>query len=162
KSKEEKMFLINQMLEKFRGTFFRQAMFAEFEWKTHQMCWEGTPLTKDVLCSLYHDLNVKYFGEDMVVDSDIDYEWERIPHFYRPFYVYQYSTGFAAATAVAGKILAGDTQALEGYFKFLKGGCSMTPIELLKLCGLDMEKPNVVNEALDVFEAHLDELEDCK
>ena len=162
KSKEEKMFLINQMLEKFRGTFFRQAMFAEFEWKTHQMCWEGTPLTKDVLCSLYHDLNVKYFGENMVVDSDIDYEWERIPHFYRPFYVYQYSTGFAAATAVAGKILAGDTQALEGYFKFLKGGCSMTPIELLKLCGLDMEKPNVVNEALDVFEALLDELEACK
>ena len=162
KSKEEKMFLINQMLEKFRGTFFRQAMFAEFEWKTHQMCWEGTPLTKDVLCSLYHDLNVKYFGEDMVVDSDIDYEWERIPHFYRPFYVYQYSTGFAAATAVAGKILAGDTQALEGYFKFLKGGCSMTPIELLKLCGLDMEKPNVVNEALDVFETLLDELEACK
>ena len=162
KSKEEKMFLINQMLEKFRGTFFRPAMFAEFEWKTHQMCWEGTPLTKDVLCSLYHDLNVKYFGEDMVVDSDIDYEWERIPHFYRPFYVYQYSTGFAAATAVAGKILAGDTQALEGYFKFLKGGCSMTPIELLKLCGLDMEKPNVVNEALDVFEALLDELEACK
>ncbi len=162
KSREEKMFLINQMLEKFRGTFFRQAMFAEFEWKTHQMCWEGTPLTKDVLCSLYHDLNVKYFGKDMVVDSDIDYEWERIPHFYRPFYVYQYSTGFAAATAVAGKILAGDTQALEGYFEFLKGGCSMTPIELLKLCGLDMEKPDVVNEALDVFETLLDELEACQ
>lgn len=162
KTKEEKMFLINQMLEKFRGTFFRQAMFAEFEWKTHQMCWEGTPLTKDVLCRLYHDLNVKYFGEDMVVDPEIDYEWERIPHFYRPFYVYQYSTGFAAATAVAGKILAGDKQTLEGYFEFLKGGCSMTPIELLKLCGLDMEKPDVVNEALDVFEALLDELEACK
>ena len=162
KSVEEKKFLINQMLEKFRGTFFRQAMFAEFEWKTHQMCWEGTPLTKDVLCKLYHELNVKYFGEDMVVDSDIDFEWERIPHFYRPFYVYQYSTGFAAATAVAGKILAGDKQALEGYFKFLKGGCSMTPIELLKLCGLDMEKPDVVNEALDVFETLLDELEACK
>lgn len=161
-TKEEKMFLINQMLEKFRGTFFRQAMFAEFEWKTHQMCWNGTPLTKDVLCKLYHDLNVKYFGEDMVVDSDIDFEWERIPHFYRPFYVYQYSTGFAAATAVAGKILAGDKKALEGYFKFLKGGCSMTPIELLKLCGLDMEKPDVVNEALDVFETLLDELEACK
>lgn len=161
-SKEEKMFLINQMLEKFRGTFFRQAMFAEFEWKTHQMCWNGTPLTKDVLCGLYHDLNVKYFGDEMVVDSDIDFEWERIPHFYRPFYVYQYSTGFAAATAVAGKILAGDKKALEGYFEFLKGGCSMTPIELLKLCGLDMEKPDVVNEALNVFETLLDELEACK
>lgn len=162
KSKQEKMFLINQILEKFRGTVFRQTMFAEFEWKTHQMCWEGTPLTKDVLCKLYHDLNVKYFGEDMIVDSDIDFEWERIPHFYRPFYVYQYSTGFSAATAIAGKILAGDKQALEGYFEFLKGGCSMTPIELLKLCGLDMEKPDVVNEALDVFESLLDELEACK
>ena len=156
------MFLINQMLEKFRGTFFRQAMFAEFEWKSHQMCWEGTPLTKDVLCKLYHELNVKYFGEDMVVDPEIDFEWERIPHFYRPFYVYQYSTGFAAATAVAGKILAGDETALKGYFEFLKGGCSMTPIELLKLCGLDMEKPDVVSEALDVFETLLDELEACK
>lgn len=162
KSKEEKMFLINQMLEKFRGTFFRQAMFAEFEWKTHQMCWNGTPLTKDVLCSLYHDLNVKYFGDAMTVDSDIDFEWERIPHFYRPFYVYQYATGFAAATAVAGKILAGDKKVLDGYFEFLKGGSSMTPIELLKLCGLDMEKPDVVNEALDVFETLLDELEACK
>ena len=162
KSKEEKMFLINQMLEKFRGTFFRQAMFAEFEWKSHQMCWEGTPLTKDVLCKLYHELNVKYFGEDMIVDPEIDFEWERIPHFYRPFYVYQYSTGFAAATAVAGKILAGDEKALKGYFEFLKGGCSMTPIELLKLCGLDMEKPDVVSEALDVFETLLDELDACR
>lgn len=160
-SREEKMFLINQMLEKFRGTFFRQAMFAEFEWKTHQMCQNGTPLTREVLCSLYHDLNVKYFGDDIVVDSEIDYEWERIPHFYRPFYVYQYSTGFAAATALAGKILAGDQKVLEGYFEFLKGGCSMTPIELLKLCGLDMEKPDVVHEALDVFEQLLDELEAC-
>lgn len=161
-SVEEKKFLINQLLEKFRGTFFRQAMFAEFEWKTHQMCWEGTPLTKDILCRLYHDLNVKYFGKDMVVDADIDFEWERIPHFYRPFYVYQYSTGFAAATAIAGRIITGDKEALDGYFRFLKGGCSMTPIELLKLCGLDMEKPDVVNEALDVFEALLDELEACR
>lgn len=161
-SVEEKKFLINQLLEKFRGTFFRQAMFAEFEWKTHQMCWEETPLTKDILCNLYHDLNVKYFGTDMVVDSDIDFEWERIPHFYRPFYVYQYSTGFAAATAIAGRILSGDQDALDGYFKFLKGGCSMTPIELLKLCGLDMEKPDVVKEALDVFESLLDELEACR
>ena len=161
-SVEEKRFLINQMLEKFRGTLFRQTMFAEFEWKTHQMCWNGVPLTKDTLCKLYHDLNIKYFGEDMIVDSDIDHEWERIPHFYRPFYVYQYSTGFAAATAIAGRILAGDKEALDGYFKFLKGGCSMTPIELLKLCGLDMEKPDVLNEALNVFETLLDELEACK
>ncbi len=136
---EEKKFYINQLLEKFRGTMFRQTMFAEFEWEAHKLAWEGTPLTRDVLCRLYHDLNVKYFGEDVVVDSEIDYEWERIPHFYRPFYVYQYSTGFAAATAIAGRILAGDEERLKGYFEFLKGGCSLTPVELLKVWGLNME-----------------------
>lgn len=162
RSTVEKKFLINQLLEKFRGTLFRQTMFAEFEWKTHKMCWDETPLTKDMLCDLYHDLNVKYFGNDIVVDPDIDYEWERIPHFYRPFYVYQYATGFAAATAIAGRILSGDQEALDGYFRFLKGGCSATPIELLKLCGLDMERPDVVNEALNVFESLLDELEACR
>lgn len=161
-SPEEKKYLINQLLERFRATMFRQTMFAEFEWKAHQMCWQGTPLTKDVLCGLYHDLNVKYFGAAMEVDRDIDYEWERIPHFYYTFYVYQYATGFAAATAIAGRILSGDTKILDGYFKFLKGGCSMTPVELLKLCGLDMEKPKVVNEALDVFDGLLDEFENCR
>ncbi|MCI7794703.1 MAG: oligoendopeptidase F [Lachnospiraceae bacterium] len=161
-SAAEKKFLLNQFLEKFRGTFFRQALFAEFEWKSHRMCQEEIPLTKDALCKLYHDLNVKYFGEDMVVDSDIDYEWERIPHFYRPFYVYQYSTGFAAATAIAGRILEGDQKTLNGYFEFLKGGCSMTPVELLMLCGIDMEKPEVVGEALRVFEQLLDEFEACR
>jgi len=112
-------------------------------------------LTKDVLCRLYHDLNVKYFGTEIEVDSDIDYEWARIPHFYRPFYVYQYATGFAAATAIAGRILSGDEGVLKGYFEFLKGGCSRTPVELLKLCGLNMEEPAVVNEALDVFDGLL-------
>lgn len=158
-SKEEKFYLINQFLERFRSTMFRQTMFAEFEWDVHQMGWEGTPLTKDTLYKLYHELNEKYFGSDMVVDEDIDCEWERIPHFYRPFYVYQYATGFAAATAIAGRILSGDKEALDGYFKFLKGGASMTPVELLKLCGLDMEQPQVVKEALCVFEQLLNELE---
>lgn len=161
-NKAEQKFLLNEFLEKFRGTFFRQAMFAEFEWKTHQMCREGTPLTKDVLCSLYHNLNAEYFGSDITVDSDIDFEWERIPHFYRPFYVYQYSTGFAAATAIAGRILSGDQKTLDGYFEFLKGGCSMTPVELLKLCGIDMETPDVVGEAMRVFEELLNEFEACR
>lgn len=158
-SKEEKKFLINQLLERFRATMFRQTMFAEFEWEAHRLCWNGVPLTKDVLCRLYHDLNVKYFGSAAEVDSDIDYEWERIPHFYYTFYVYQYATGFAAATAIAGRILSGDKKILDGYFEFLKGGSSMTPVELLKLCGLDMEKPEVVNEALDVFDELLCEFE---
>lgn len=156
---DEKKYLISQLLERFRTTMFRQTMFAEFEWEAHKLAWQGTPLTKDVLCSLYHKLNEKYHGSGMAVDSDIDYEWERIPHFYRPFYVYQYATGFAAATAIAGRILAGDQETLDGYFRFLKGGCSMTPVELLSLCGLDMEKPQVVNEALDVFEKLMDEFE---
>lgn len=155
----EKKFYINQLLEKFRGTMFRQTMFAEFEWEAHKRAWKGVPLTKEELCSLYRQLNVRYFGPDMAVDQEIDYEWERIPHFYRPFYVYQYSTGFAAATAIATRILSGDEDALRGYFSFLKGGSSKTPVELLKLCGLDMESPAVIHEAFDVFEALLDELE---
>ena len=159
---EEKRYLLNQLLERFRATMFRQTMFAEFEWETHQMCRDGIPLTKDTLCKCYHELNVKYFGSDAEVDPEIDYEWERIPHFYYTFYVYQYATGFAAAMAIAGRILAGDKEVLEGYFKFLKGGCSMTPVELLKLCGLDMEDAGVVNEALDVFDRLLDEFESCR
>lgn len=160
-SPEEKRYLINQFLERFRSVMFRQTMFAEFELEAHRLAWEGTPLTKDLLCGIYHRLNVEYFGRDMEVDPDIDHEWERIPHFYRPFYVYQYATGFAAAVAISSKILSGDKEALEGYFRFLKGGCSMTPIELLKLCGIDMERPQVVDEALDVFHELLDEFEDC-
>lgn len=160
-SPEEKRYLINQFLERFRSVMFRQTMFAEFELEAHRLAWEGTPLTKDLLCGIYHRLNEQYFGSDMEVDSDIDHEWERIPHFYRPFYVYQYATGFAAAVAISSKILSGDNEALEGYFRFLKGGCSMTPIELLKLCGIDMERPQVVDEALNVFHELMDEFEDC-
>lgn len=159
-SREEKRYLVNQLLERFRATLFRQAMFAEFEWDVHQMAWKGQPLTKEVLCGRYHELNAKYYGKDMVVDEGIDFEWERIPHFYRPFYVYQYATGFSAATAIAGRILSGDQGALDGYFRFLKGGCSMTPVELLKLCGLDMEKPQVIEEALEVFGSLLREFEE--
>lgn len=162
KSREEKRYIINQFLERFRLVMFRQTMFAEFELEAHRLAWEGTPLTKDVLCDIYHRLNEQYFGTEMTVDSDIDYEWERIPHFYRPFYVYQYATGFAAAVAVSSRILNGDKQVLEGYFKFLKGGSSMTPIELLKLCGIDMEQPQVVEEAMKVFEDLLDEFEQEK
>ena len=94
-----------------------------------------------MLCGLYHELNSEYYGKETVIDSDIDHEWERIPHFYMQFYVYQYATGFSAAMAIARRILAGDPETKEGYFRFLKGGCSRTPVELLKLVGLDMEEP---------------------
>ena len=150
---------MNQLAERFRTTLFRQALFAEFEWETYKLSWNGTPLTKDLLCGLYHELNSEYYGKETVIDSDIDHEWERIPHFYMQFYVYQYATGFSAAMAIARRILAGDPETKEGYFRFLKGGCSRTPVELLKLVGLDMEEPEVVNEAVKVFKDLLDEME---
>ena len=156
-SREEKAYLLNHFLESFRGTLFRQTMFAEFEAETHRRSEAGEPLTAELLCRLYHELNVKYFGPEMVVDSEIDYEWARIPHFYTPFYVYQYATGFSAAMAISSRILAGDEQALEGYFKFLSGGNSMPPIELLKLCGVDMSTAQPIREALAVFKELLEE-----
>ena len=159
KDRKEKFYLINQLAERFRTTLFRQAMFADFEAETYRLSWSGTPLTKDLLCSLYHELNSEYYGEETVIDEDIDHEWERIPHFYMQFYVYQYATGFSAAMAIARRILSGDEKTKEGYFRFLKGGCSKTPVELLKLVGLDMEKPDVVNEAMKVFEGLIKELE---
>ena len=160
KDRKEKFYLVNQLAERFRTTLFRQALFAEFEWETYKLSWNGTPLTKDLLCGLYHELNSEYYGKETVIDSDIDHEWERIPHFYMQFYVYQYATGFSAAMAIARRILAGDTETKDGYFRFLKGGCSRTPVELLKLVGLDMEEPEVVNEAVKVFKDLLDEMEE--
>ena len=92
KDRKEKFYLVNQLAERFRTTLFRQALFAEFEWETYKLSWNGTPLTKDLLCGLYHELNSEYYGKETVIDSDIDHEWERIPHFYMQFYVYQYAT----------------------------------------------------------------------
>lgn len=161
KEKQKRAFLLNHFLESFRSTVFRQTMFAEFEQLTHRMVEEGKELTAQVLSELYHKLNVDYFGPSVSVDSDIDMEWGRIPHFYTPFYVYQYATGFSAAVAISSRILNGDKAAFEGYQKFLRGGCSMTPIELLRLCGIDMMKPEPVTEALKVYEALLEEFEQC-
>ena len=148
---KEKHYLINHYLEQFKGTLFRQTMFAEFEMESHKMAEEGKVLNAEALCDLYKKLNEKYFGPDMVIDEEIALEWARIPHFYTPFYVYQYATGFSAAIAIAAKIQSGDAEALAGYKKFLSGGSSLHPIELLKLCGIDMEQPQVVQDALDVF-----------
>mgnify|MGYP002407792920 FL=1 len=153
----ERAYLLNHFMESFRGTLFRQTMFAEFEAMAHHMAQEGEVLNSQTLCSVYHKLNEEYFGPEMTVDSQIDYEWARIPHFYTPFYVYQYATGFSAAIAISSRILAGDEETKKGYFKFLSGGNSMPPIELLKLCGVDMSTAKPVEEALAVFKEILEE-----
>lgn len=159
KDKKEKLYLINHFMEQFKGTMFRQTMFAEFEKITHNMAKEGTTLTADVLCKVYRGLNEKYFGPEMVIDSQIDMEWARIPHFYTPFYVYQYATGFSAAVAISARILEEGQSLVDGYIEFLKSGSSDYPIEVLKKAGVDMAKPDVIEEALKVFEELMDEFE---
>lgn len=149
--KQEQAYLINYFMEQFRGTLYRQTMFAEFEEKTHKMVQEGQTLTPEELCSIYHDLNVAYYGKNIVVDEEIDMEWARIPHFYTPFYVYQYATGYSAAIALSRKILSGEEGAVERYLNFLKGGSSKSPIELLKGAGVDMTTSEPIKEALGLF-----------
>ena len=133
-------------------------MFAEFERDTHAAVQRGETLTSEALCNAYYELNRRYFGEAMETDEDIAFEWQRIPHFYTPFYVYQYATGFAAAIAISSKILSGEPGIVENYKRFLSGGSSMDPIDLLKLCGVDMSSPEPVERALDVFEEYLEKL----
>lgn len=155
----ERMYLINYFLEQFRTTLFRQTMFAEFEKITHQMAGGGEALTADILCEIYEKLNREYFGPEVVLDEQIRYEWERIPHFYTPFYVYQYATGFSAAIAISSRILKGEPGIVEKYRQFLSGGSSMDPIDLLKLCGVDLTESGPMEEALQVFEQYLKEIE---
>lgn len=159
KDPKTKAYLINYFLEQFRTTLYRQTMFAEFEKITHGLQEAGEALTAERLCSIYYDLNKAYFGEDICIDRQIEMEWARIPHFYTPFYVYQYATGFSAAIALSGKILREGEAAVEQYKKFLKGGSSMYPLELLRLAGVDMEQKKPVEDALQVFSEYLDEME---
>lgn len=159
KDDKEKAYLLNYFLEQFRTTLFRQTMFAEFEKEAHAKCEAGEPLTADALSGLYYDLNKKYFGDDMVVDSEIALEWARIPHFYTPFYVYQYATGFSAAIAISSKILKGEPGIVEKYKKFLSSGSSLDCIDLLKICDVDMTTKEPVEEALKVFEKTLEEFQ---
>ena len=158
-NKPAKAFLLNQLLEEFRTTVFRQTMFAAFEKESHAMYERGEPLTGDALSRVYLALNEKYYGSGCVVDKVIENEWMRIPHFYRNFYVYQYATGFSAAVAIAGRILKYGAPAVEDYKKFLSAGCSVPPIEALKYAGVDMEQPTAVREAMQVFR---DTVEDMK
>lgn len=160
KSKSEKAYLVNYFLEQFRTTLYRQTMFAEFEKYTHRVVNEGGTLNAEFLCDFYYQLNQNYFGPDVTLDEQIRYEWSRIPHFYTPFYVYQYATGFSAAIAISSRILKGDEQARKGYFKFLSGGSSMDPIDLLKLCGVDMTTKEPVENALQVFSEYVGKFEE--
>ena len=157
--KKERAYLLNHYLDSFKGTVYRQTMFAEYEMLSNKMVEEGESLTAETLNKLYYDLNCKYFGPDMVSDSEIAYEWARIPHFYYNFYVYQYATGFSSAVALAHGILKEGASAVERYKKFLSGGCSASPVELLKIAGVNLETPKPIQEALDVFGEVLDEIE---
>lgn len=157
--RKKTMYLMNYFLEQCRTTLFRQTMFAEFEKITHGLQEQGETLTADRLCEIYYDLNKLYFGEEICVDQEIAMEWARIPHFYTPFYVYQYATGFSAAIALSKQILEQGAPAVEQYKKFLKGGSSMYPLELLKMAGVDMEQKAPVQDALAVFAQYLDEME---
>lgn len=159
KSDKEKAYLINHFLESFKGTLYRQTMFAEFERESNRMSEAGTPLTSDALCELYLSLNKKYFGEDMISDQLIAYEWCRIPHFYYNFYVYQYATSFSASVAVADRILTEGDKAVEEYKNFLRSGCTDDPVSLLKLAGVDLSTEKPVQEALDVFERTINDME---
>jgi oligoendopeptidase F len=159
KDKEQKKYLLNHYFEQFKGTLYRQTMFAEFEMKAHEMVENGEVLSAKNLNDLYLGLNKKYFGDEMVMDDNIAYEWARIPHFYTPFYVYQYATGYSAAIAISLKILEGDNEVIEGYKNFLKSGSSLHPIETLKLAKVDMTKPEVVEDALKVFKDVLNQWE---
>lgn len=157
--KKERAYLINHFLDQFKGTLYRQTMFAEFERNIGRMTQEGTPLTADVLCAEYKRLNEEYYGPDMVVDDEIAMEWARIPHFYYDYYVFQYATGYSAAIALSRRILREGEPAVKDYLNFLSGGCSKTPIDLLKGAGVDMTTPEPVNQALELFGTLLDEME---
>ncbi|KGK89715.1 oligopeptidase PepB [Desulfosporosinus sp. HMP52] len=152
-------YLVNHYLEQFRGTIFRQTMFAEFEKKIHSVVEEGGALTADSLSEMYRDLNMAYYGNDVILDPEIALEWARIPHFYNAFYVYKYATGFSAAIAFARAILEEGEPAVARYLEFLSGGSSDYPIELLRKAGVDMETPAPVRNALGVFSELVDRLE---
>jgi oligoendopeptidase F len=156
---KEKLYLLNHFLEGFRGTVFRQTMFAEFEHDIHIRAQNGEALTADKLTEIYYELNKKYYGDAVVSDEEIGLEWARIPHFYYNYYVYQYATGYSAATALANQILTEGDSAVERYLEFLKAGSSDYPIEVLKKAGVDMTSKQPILGALDVFEEKLNEME---
>jgi oligoendopeptidase F len=149
--------LLNHFIDQFKGTFFTQVMFAEFEKKTHEMVEKGLPLNVDVFNQIYETLFREYNGEEIVFDEEVKFGWARIPHFYRPFYVYKYATGFASAIHLATKILEGDKATLNSYLEFLKSGSSDYPLELLKKTGVDLTTPYPIENSLKRFRELVEE-----
>ncbi|TWI59135.1 oligoendopeptidase F [Halalkalibacter nanhaiisediminis] len=154
-----KKHLINHFIDGFKGTFFTQVMFAEFEQMTHEKAENGEPLNATVFSDIYEKIFTKYHGEELVLDNEVKYGWSRIPHFYRPFYVYKYATGYASAIYLADRILAGDQNTLKNYLQFLKSGSSDYPFELLKSTGVDLTKPEFIENALAIFAELVDEFD---
>ncbi len=159
-SREEKLVILDNLMELFKGTIFRQTMFAEFERGIYERVENGEVITYDLLCDYYYELNKKYFGDRVVIDDEIRYEWERIPHFYMNFYVYQYATGLSAASAIVTNILDNKKDAKENYLKFLTLGGSMYPIDELKVAGVDMTQKEVIEKAIKMFDEIIDEFKE--
>ena len=154
-----RLYIINHFLDGMKGTVYRQTQFAEFEHFMYQSDAAGQPLTQQFLSDNYRELNRKYYGEAVNSDSEIALEWSRIPHFYYNYYVFQYATGFSAATAFSKAILEGQEGALDKYLGYLKAGRSQYPIDIIKTAGLDMTQSDYIDAALDVFEQRLNEFE---
>lgn len=159
KDPKTRAFILNYYLDSFKGTLYRQTQFAEFEQFIHEADAKGEPLTAEVLDNFYGELNQRYYGDSVTPGGDIAKEWSRIPHFYYNFYVYQYATGFAAATALANKVVHGDQKDKEAYIDYLKSGSSDYPVEIMKRAGVDMTKPDYLEDAFKTFEKRLNEFE---
>ena len=158
KTKEDKIFYLTEFLDTVRTTIYRQTMFAEFEMLMHEKEQEGIPLTEEEISNTYYELNKLYYGDSVVSDEDIKYEWSRIPHFYTPFYVYKYATGLSSALSIASRILKGDNKTRDAYLEFLSSGGKDYPLNILKKVGVDMTTPKPIEEALGMFKEKLDEL----
>ena len=157
---KRRLVLLNQYLEGFKGTVYRQTMFAEFEKEAHAMVESGHSITPDALNELYEKLIRLYFGDELVMDEEVKYEWARIPHFYYLFYVYVYATGYCSACAISENILSGRKDAVKDYLEFLSMGGSTYPLEELKHAGVDLTTPEPIDIALNKFEKVLQDAED--
>ncbi len=156
---ELKKYLLDDLIQDFKATIYRQTMFAEFEYLIHEEDQKGTPLTHEDLENIYYKLNQEYYGKNVVIDEEIKYEWARIPHFYMNFYVYQYATAYASAIKIAMDILNKKDDIINKYLKFLSLGCSIDPIASLKVVGIDMNKPDTLEEAMNYFDGLITDLE---
>ena len=157
--KKEKLFILNRIMELFRATIYRQTMFAEFEKKIYSIIEEGKPLTADILSDEYYELNKNYFGDNVFIDDQIRYEWARIPHFYYNFYVYKYATGLSAASYIVNSLLDGTLEPSK-YIEFLKCGKSKSPLESLKITGVDLSQRKVIDSAIDMFQTTMKDFND--